>query len=132
MASQSSLKNKMSKSKAVSAEIQSKRLENDDAKFDKVDAAIDKKPAAKKAVKKRRTPIKKAAPAPELQKMTLNYTEAEKVIIHDVTVRCAITGTLLTTSEVLRLGIHALKSMSDNQLKKTIPSLERLKRGKKS
>lgn len=132
MATKESLKDKLSNSKAVSQKLQSERLSDDDSKFDKVDAAIDKKAAPKKAVKKRSVPAKKAAPAPELQKMTLNYTEAEKSIIHDLTVRCAITGTLLTTSEVMRLGVYALKGMSDNQLKKTIPSLERLKRGKKA
>lgn len=132
MATKQSLKDKLSNSKAVSQKLQSERLSDDDSKFDKVDAAIDKKATPKKAVKKRAAPAKKVAPAAELQKMTLNYTETEKSIIHDLTVRCAITGTLLTTSEVMRLGIYALKGMSDNQLKKTIPSLERLKRGKKA
>lgn len=133
MATRESLKDKMAKTKAASDKLQQdKKAAEDDSKFDKVDAAIEKKDSPRKPTRRSKTAPNKPEHPVSLEKMTLNYTGAEKVMLDDLSVRCAITGTVLTKSEILRLGIHALKDMSDAQLKKAIPYLERLKRGKKA
>jgi hypothetical protein len=132
MSTQKSLKNKLSNTKAVSQKIQSERLESENIKYDKVDLVINNIPVPKKTVRKLRAPVKEKYPASEMQKTGLNYTNEEQSIIHDLIVKYAVSGTVFTTSEIFRLGIHALKGMSDNQLKKLTPSLERFKRGKKA
>jgi hypothetical protein len=87
MSTKNSLKNKLTNSKKVSGKIQT-----ENTKYDKVDAAIDKtsKSANAKQESGDNSPGKKNSPG--LKKMTLNYTREEKGYLDDLSVRFAITG----------------------------------------
>lgn len=71
----------------------------------------------------RQTPTGQTRP---VVRRAFSMQEADAQLIEALRVRCATQGMLMNQSEVVRVGLHVLASMDDEDLKNRAAKLERL------
>lgn len=79
-----------------------------------------------------KTPTVKPVPVERVIRDNYSMPQSDHEMISGLRERCLKLRMSVTKSEILRAGLHALDSLSDQELKKVIESLEKLKPGRRS
>jgi len=74
-----------------------------------------------------KTPVQK----PKVKRDTFTFPENEHQAIESITKKLARKGRILNKSEIMRLGLLALKQLDDKDLAELSDSLDRVKQGRR-